>query len=117
MNQNKLNHFKNILLNMRDQLGDEYERTVEASSEEFGGDLPDISDEATRTIGRRILLELGDRNFDSLNQIEDALERIDSGEYGICAECGEDIPEKRLELVPFALFCVSCKERLENQKD
>ena len=37
-----------------------------------------------------------------------ALELMNSGEYGICIECGEDIPQRRLEVVPSALMCVDC---------
>lgn len=37
-----------------------------------------------------------------------ALSRIETGSYGICSDCGEEIPRRRLELIPAALYCVSC---------
>ena len=41
-------------------------------------------------------------------QIDAALERIKAGEYGDCASCGEEIPTKRLQALPFAIRCVAC---------
>lgn len=113
MDQETIEKFRAILLDLRKQLNGAYKRAVEASGEEFGGDVPDINDEATRTINRRILLEMGDRSFETAQLVEDALERIERGEFGECVECGEEIPEKRLELIPYAEYCVECKERME----
>ena len=47
-----------------------------------------------------------------LKLIDAALERLDGGEFGICAECGDAIPFKRLEAIPWAACCVPCQERL-----
>jgi DnaK suppressor protein len=46
-----------------------------------------------------------------LVRIEQALKRIDEGEYGYCEECGEEIAEKRLEIDPAASHCVRCAEK------
>ncbi len=113
MDEKTLDKFKRLLLEQRKKLTGSYERLKNASSEEFGGDVPDINDEASRTVNRRILLEIGDKNYEILNQVDEALGRIDSGTYGICDECEEPIPGKRLELLPYALHCVECKEKLE----
>jgi DnaK suppressor protein len=43
-----------------------------------------------------------------------ALERVDDGEYGVCAECGTPIPSRRLSAVPDATTCLACQERLES---
>ncbi|MBP3977107.1 TraR/DksA C4-type zinc finger protein [Microbacterium sp. BLY] len=45
-------------------------------------------------------------------QVEDALARMDAGTYGICAHCGRPIPPERLEVRPFAEYCVACAEKL-----
>ncbi len=50
-----------------------------------------------------------------LTEIERALERIDNGTYGICVDCGQPIPEKRLEAMPWAARCVKDEERLEQR--
>ncbi len=44
-------------------------------------------------------------------QIDNALLRIESGDFGICQGCGEEIPEARLDVFPYAKYCVSCAEK------
>lgn len=46
-----------------------------------------------------------------LKQLESALDRLESGGYGICMDCGAPIPAKRLRAIPWALYCVACQER------
>ena len=48
-----------------------------------------------------------------LNQIEFALERVDDGTYGICEMCGVEIPEERLERIPWVSTCVDCQTMIE----
>lgn len=47
-----------------------------------------------------------------LQQVDDALTRLDAGTYGVCANCGRPIPAGRLEVRPFAEYCVACAELL-----
>ena len=51
-----------------------------------------------------------------LEQINDALERIDNGTYGRCASCDTGIPEERLEAVPYAMYCVRCAEEQDGNR-
>ncbi len=53
---------------------------------------------------------------DTLRQIEDALEHLDAGGYGICAACGAEISAHRLEVLPFATRCRNCEEEHEAQR-
>lgn len=46
-----------------------------------------------------------------LRQVNEALVRMDAGTYGICAHCGRPIPPERLEVRPFAEYCVACAEK------
>ena len=50
-----------------------------------------------------------------LTEVEEALQRIDDGTYGKCANCGQPIPEKRLEAIPWAKYDVKCEEQLERR--
>jgi DnaK suppressor protein len=50
-----------------------------------------------------------------VNRIVAALERLDAGEYGMCAECGETIAPARLQVLPEVQTCVRCQDRLERQ--
>lgn len=50
------------------------------------------------------------RMLDSrLNEIDEALARVDTGKYGVCADCSTEIPLRRLEALPFATLCISCQ--------
>ncbi len=50
-----------------------------------------------------------------LTEVEDALKRIEAGTYGRCTACGEQIPDKRLEAMPWVALCIKDEERLEKQ--
>jgi DnaK suppressor protein len=54
------------------------------------------------------------RERQMLDEIEEALDRISEGQYGICEDCGDDIPERRLKALPWARLCVPCAERRQN---
>lgn len=77
----------------------------------------DTDGDETDEIQGNILIDLNNqlhtRNNDKLNQIDDALKRIEDRSYGICQDCGESIPEKRLLINPHFLTCVSCAEERE----
>jgi DnaK suppressor protein len=50
---------------------------------------------------------------ETLNKVNDALARLDHGDYGNCFDCGEEIAEKRLRALPFAVRCKDCEEARE----
>jgi DnaK suppressor protein len=52
-----------------------------------------------------------------IRMIDAALERLDRGEFGICAECDEPIPAKRLSAVPWAQYCVPCQAQVDSRSD
>jgi DnaK suppressor protein len=53
-------------------------------------------------------LSLAENAKDLLSKVDDAIERMDEGEYGDCAECGTPIPVARLDVLPYAKTCVDC---------
>jgi DnaK suppressor protein len=79
------------------------------------GSVLDLGDLITLDLERDLDYELLTMNAAALKDINEALKQLDEGTYGICKECGEEIGEKRLQAVPFALYCLECqreKERL-----
>ena len=70
-----------------------------------------MADAGTDSYEREKSFQLLNRESDYFKFLELALDRIDSGEFGVCKLCGELIPEERMEEVPNATKCVSCKER------
>jgi len=73
----------------------------------------DEIDLATGEISRELDAKISMRQHKQLKEIEDALERLKHGEYGVCEECGETIPEQRLRLFPAARLCVRCQEEAD----
>ena len=59
-----------------------------------------------------VSLHLNGLDYVQLRLIEEALDRIGSGDYGICLECEEPIPAKRLRVLPWARYCVACQEKI-----
>ncbi len=59
-----------------------------------------------------ISIQRNSLNHDTLLLVNQALERLDTGEYGICQACEEPISEKRLKVLPWAKYCVPCQERI-----
>ena len=73
----------------------------------------DPSDRPTAESDRSFTLRIRDRERKLITKIQDALKRMDDGEYGICEECGEEISLARLKARPVTTLCVSCKARQE----
>jgi DnaK suppressor protein len=74
-----------------------------------------IADHAGEMVDRELDESLGANAGQIVREIDRALARIDDGTYGLCARCGREIPEERLEAVPYATLCVSCKQIEERQ--
>lgn len=76
--------------------------------------VADPLDEIQLAVERELAIENADRASAMLADIREAIQRIDDGTYGICEDCDEDISQRRLAAVPWALRCVRCQEALEN---
>ena len=74
-------------------------------------------DQAQLSHDEFISLRLNSLDYVQLRMIEEALDRIEAGDYGVCLGCEEPIPAKRLQAVPWAKYCVSCQQELSNMHD
>jgi DnaK suppressor protein len=77
---------------------------------------PDILDRAVYEGQRAFAFRIRERERFLIRKIKDALRRIGEGTYGICEECGEDIPIARLKARPVTNYCLDCKTRMESQE-
>ncbi len=93
------------------QLDEEIREGKESELDE-GMDTYDLASEERE---REIHLILSDRDRGKLQAIENALERIEAGVYGICEECEEEIAQARLEALPFTRLCIACQEEREKE--
>jgi DnaK suppressor protein len=115
LSPDKLEFFRMMLTQEINNLLNEAEKTV---SEMTSGkeNYPDPNDRASLESDRNFELRIRDRERKLISKMRDAIQRIDSGTYGICSSCGGDISEKRLTARPVTTLCIDCKtkqERLE----
>lgn len=113
--QQKWSEIRTLLLQMKTTTLQEIARSIKKGSEATVGEEPtgDIYDQASSERDRELGLILNDREREKLHSIDDALLRMAEGDYGICEECDEEIPQGRLKAMPFTRHCVKCKSELE----
>ena len=115
MDAKKLPLFQSKLEAIRTDLVGDVEKNLKTSQEEMTEPLADITDGAAQAYTRQLMMDLGEQDWQKLKRVEEALEKIKSGDYGFCSNCEEAIPERRLEVVPFAEYCVECLSQIENE--
>lgn len=108
MNTNQQHHFRKILLQWKQQLLQEMNRTVHHLQDE-AANFPDPNDRATQEEEFSLELRARDRERKLIKKIEEALQKIEEGEYGYCDSCGVEIGIRRLEARPTANLCIDCK--------
>jgi len=115
--QSHLTTLRQALLYRRHELHSDVEAANEARrTVEAGGEVHDSKDEADtgqRALGDDVQLA---RDLAELQEVEDALGRLDAGTYGDCASCGAPIPAARLTVQPAARLCVACQTATEAQR-
>jgi DnaK suppressor protein len=101
------------LLSQRQEILDLYTHDLRVGKEAADEASEDIVDRANNAYQREFMFNLSGGERRMLRQVEDALERLDQGEYGTCAHCREPIGSKRLKAIPWARYCVDCQEKEE----
>ena len=97
------------------------ERGLSAAHDIVEGDVEDgelsnaagdqhIADHASEMVDREVDVSLEENAEQIVYEIDRAVARLDAGAYGRCERCGQEIPEERLEAVPYATLCVTCKQ-------
>ena len=94
------------------RMGEEDARGMgETDTQHYGNHPADTSDETFELTKN---LALTDHLRRQLEMTKVALRRYDEGSYGVCANCGQEIPLERLEALPHATLCIRCKQELES---
>jgi RNA polymerase-binding protein DksA len=117
MNKKELARFRKILARKKEEVAGQiarlesnYSNGPSRDSSGYGIHMAETgSDEEQLEKNLTFLSQEGD----ILKLIDDALERIDHMQYGICEGCGASIPKERLVAKPFARYCISCRRRME----
>ena len=107
-----IQHYRKLLEAKRNELlkgtSDREEIAIESAAEDF--------DRLQQQLNREVAIRNLDRQSTLLKSVQAALARIEDETYGICLRCDESIPEKRLNALPWAAYCVPCQEAIDRQR-
>jgi DnaK suppressor protein len=117
MNPDRYSELKSILEERRREITDQVQgkirdvRTEGANNPNVG--VLDAAESSEADIQDDIEFALIQMKAETLHKIEEALRRLEEGTFGYCFECGEEISERRLRALPFAVRCKDCEEARE----
>jgi len=115
MTHSRQAELKAMLEARRDSVQEQVQQKIrafrDAASAETTRPPADLSDDPAHEDLDFALVEM---HGQTLEHIKAALARLHAGDYGICHECDEEIPEKRLRALPFATRCLTCQESVEH---
>ena len=115
MNELQVEYFRRKLLNWREELLDESRSTV-TTLQDGTRNIPDVADRASEETDRSLELRTRDRQRKLIAKIDQALRRVEEGEFGYCDVTGEPISLKRLDARPIATMSLEAQERHERRE-
>ena len=116
MDKQKLDYFRNLLLEQRRRATEDL-RADQSTALEDGDDGPkDPADLSELDLNRSTNFELADRQTHLLDDIDDALQRIEDGTYGQCVRCGKPLAEERLKAMPTARYDAACQALIDESR-
>jgi DnaK suppressor protein len=113
MDKRKLKSYRDRLLERREGLFKQVNEAELSSRERDAEATQDPADMAANAYTKELLISMSANDRRLLELIDEALGRIEAGEYGECVNCGEPVSEKRLEAVPWARYCLKCQDLQE----
>ncbi len=114
MEKDTIEKFRRILEQRRAQIVVGATKTLQHGDLKPIDSYRDFVDQASDETERNFTLRLRNREQRLLKKVDEALQRIKDGNYGICEECGEPIGEARLEARPVTTLCIDCKREQED---
>lgn len=111
MDKQNIEFFRGLLNQRLQELRSEAGKTVEDMDDDEN--FPDPTDRASMESNRNSVLRIRDRERKLIFKIQEALQRLEDGEYGICEQCGEEIGIERLKARPVTTLCIACKSDQE----
>jgi DnaK suppressor protein len=115
--KSELDYFKGILLSRKEQILKNLSGAKEEMDELQTQELNDEGDYAAANSDTLVESAIITQQQQELQEIENALCKIDSGEYGICEMCEDPIGFQRLKVKPHAVYCIDCREIVEKSKN
>jgi len=115
LRKQEIEHYKKILLAKKNEIIAKLNEFLNQTKEVEPDVVQDAGDKAETSYTKEFLLNLSDTERKQLSKIDEALERIEESTYGSCHMCHKPINKKRLNAVPWALYCVHCQEKKEEE--
>ena len=123
MTKLELAKYKALLIKVRETINGDINHIAKEnlkSQKESSGDLSGYSfhmaDMASDSYDRELSLNIAGEEQEIIYEIDDALKRMEEGKFGLCMSCDKKIPQKRLNAVPYAKYCIQCKSKEEKDK-
>ena len=110
MNKRQREKYRKQLLAKREELLERVKAARDSEKESTGKEAPDLGDRALSTVIRDLSYQLTAGERDIVRRVDLALDRIESGEFGVCVECEKKVQLGRLDAVPWARHCIDCQE-------
>ncbi len=117
MKKNKAKQLHSILEKIQAEIVGDVQKAFLSSKENEAEYMADLSDDAARSYDRKLQGDLEEQEWNKLKKVEAAIEKIEAGEYGICEQCESEIPEARLEIIPYTEFCTQCLSEIEKNSE
>ena len=123
MMKQELEKYKKLLIKVREDIAGDISHIAKEShksQKESSGDLSGYSfhmaDMASDSYDRELSLNIAGEEQEIVYEIDEALKRLEEGKFGKCIACDKKIPQKRLNAVPYAKYCIQCKSKEEKNK-
>lgn len=118
-------YYKKKLMVIREKIAGDLqhleEDSLNKSQKDAAGDLSGYSfhmaDVATDNFDTEVHLGLASNTQNLLNEVDDALKRIEEGTFGICERYETLIPKPRLEVMPYTRYCIEAQQEIENEQE
>lgn len=115
MEAKDIQFFRDMLNSMLEEILQKGQATIDDMTETVEV-YADPADRATAESDRAFTLRLRDRERKLIKKIQQALTRIEEGEFGVCVDCGDDIGVARLKARPMTTLCINCKSKQEEDE-
>ena len=106
---------KDALDRKKEQILEAHRKSRQEGREAGESGVQDEGDRASNAHAREFIFSLSETERQQLQLVEEALERLPEGNFGLCRECGDPIDSKRLQAVPWAARCLKCQEQVERE--
>ncbi len=111
MDKKRAEFYKKKLLAKQEELSRLVTKSEQDGREADEEATQDIADKAANSYTKEFLFHQSDENRRLLLLVNEALDRVKNGSFGLCVACGEEVQVKRLEAVPWARHCIECQEK------